>query len=271
MSSGSGIVDGLDGRTRLYWESHGTGDPVLLIHGLGLSGGAWWRTIDALAPTMRVITFDHRGIGQSESPTYAYTTEALADDAVSILEDLAIDRVHVYGFSLGGMVAQQVALRHPARVQSLVLGATHSGGRRAALPESEVMAFFRRRAAMPSEEAAWASVPYNYGSRSRDEQVERIAEDIERRLSNPFNELAYRAQLLAASLHNCYGRLERIRAPTLVVHGARDRIIPVANAHLTADRVPGARLEILRDAGHLYPTEEPAVDEAIGTFFAAHA
>lgn len=271
MSASSGIVDGLDGRTRLYWESAGTGDPVLLIHGLGLSGGAWWRTVEALAPKMRVITFDHRGIGQSESLTYAYTTEAMADDAVSILDELALERVHLYGFSLGGMVAQQVALRHPDRVRSLVLGGTHSGGRRTAFPESEVVAFFRRRAAMPSEEAAWASVPYNYGPRSRTDQVDRIAEDIERRLQNPFNERAYRAQLLAASLHNCYRRLERIRAPTLVVHGARDRIIPVENAHMTAQRMPGAQLQILEDAGHLYPTEEPAVDEAIGTFFAAHA
>jgi pimeloyl-ACP methyl ester carboxylesterase len=269
VSTGSGIVTGLDGRTRLYWESRGTGDPVLLIHGLGLSGGAWWRTVEALAPSMRVITFDHRGIGQSKSLTYAYTTEAMADDAISILDDLAIDRVHVYGFSLGGMVAQQVALRHPTRVRSLVLGATHSGGRRAAYPESEVVAFFRRRATMPSREAAWASVPYNYGPRSRAEHVDRIAEDIDRRLRNPFNERAYRAQLLAASLHNCYRRLDRIRAPTLVVHGALDRIIPVANADMIADRVPGAQLTILDDAGHLYPTEEPAVDEAIGSFFAA--
>ena len=92
MSSGkSGTVSGLDGHTRLYWEATGTGDPVLLVHGLGLSGGAWWRTVDALAPTMRVITFDHRGIGLSESWTYAYTTEAMADDAVSILDELAID------------------------------------------------------------------------------------------------------------------------------------------------------------------------------------
>jgi pimeloyl-ACP methyl ester carboxylesterase len=270
VTSRSGIVNGLDGRTRLYWESTGTGDPVLLIHGLGLSGGAWWRTVDALAPNMRVITFDHRGVGQSESLTYAYTTEAMADDAVSILEDLAIERVHLYGFSLGGMVAQQVALRHPERVQSLVLGGTHSGGRRAAVPDPEVLAFFRRRATMPAEQAAWESVPYNYGPRSQAEQADRIAEDIERRLQNPFNERAYRAQLLAAWLHNCYGRLDRIRAPTLVVHGARDRIIPVANAHMTAERVPGAKLKILEDAGHLYPTEEPAVDEAIGTFFAAH-
>jgi 3-oxoadipate enol-lactonase len=270
VSSTSGIVNGLDGHTRLYWEANGAGECVLLVHGLGLSGGAWWRTVDALAPAMQVITFDHRGIGRSASWTYAYTTEALADDAVSILDALGIDRVHLYGFSLGGMVAQQIALRHPERVRSLVLGATHSGGRRAAGPDAEVVAFFRQRGRIPSEEAAWASVPYNYGPRSRAEQVDRIAEDIERRLENPFNERAYRAQLLAASLHNCYGRLGRIGAPTLVVHGARDRMIPVANARLTAERVPGARLKILREAGHLYPTEEPTVDEAIGEFFAAH-
>ena len=270
MSTRSGIVKGLDGHTHLYWESVGTGAPVLLIHGLGLSGGAWWRTVDAMAGSVRVITFDHRGIGRSKSLTYAYTTEAMADDAISILDDLALGRVHIYGFSLGGMVAQQIALRHPGRVRSLVLGATHSGGRRAATPESEVMAFFRRRATMPSEDAAWASVPYNYGPRSRVEQVDRIAEDIDRRLRNPFNERAYRAQLLAASMHNCYRRLERIRVPTLVVHGARDRMIPVANAHMTARAVPGAKLTILEDAGHLYPTEEPAVDEAIGEFFSAH-
>jgi pimeloyl-ACP methyl ester carboxylesterase len=189
---------------------------------------------------------------------------------VSILDDLAIDRVHLYGFSLGGMVAQQVALRHPERVRSLVLGATHSGGRRAAAPDADVVAFLRRRGRMPAEQAAWASVPYNYGPRARIEHVDRIAEDVERRLQNPFNERAYRAQLLAASLHNCFSRLERIGAPTLVVHGARDRMIPVANARMTAERVPGARLRILEDAGHLYPTEEPAVDEAVGEFFAAH-
>src|SRR6476646_5372007 len=99
----------------------------------------------------------------------ALDSEAMADDAVSILDDLAIERVHVYGFSLGGMVAQQLALRHPDRVQSLVLGGTHSGGRRAAVPDAEVMAFFRRRATMPAEEAAWASVPFNYGPRSQAE------------------------------------------------------------------------------------------------------
>jgi 3-oxoadipate enol-lactonase len=268
VTAPSGIATALDGRTRLYWEHTGDGPPVLLIHGLGLSGGAWWRTVDTLAPTMRVITFDNRGIGRSESLMPAYTTEAMADDAIAVLDDLGVEEAHIYGISLGGMVAQQVALRHPRRVKSLILGATQPGGRRAVRADDEVMTFFRRRSTMDMEEAAWASVPYNYGPRAREEHVDRIADDIERRMINPFNEQAYRAQLFAAALHNCYGRLDRIRVPTLVVHGEHDRVIPVDNARLMAERIPGSRLRILPEAGHLYPTEEPAVDDSIASFVA---
>jgi pimeloyl-ACP methyl ester carboxylesterase len=270
VSGESGFATALDGRTELYWESTGDGPPVLLVHGLGLSGGAWWRTVDALAPSMRVITFDHRGIGRSEALMPTFTTEAMADDAIAVLDALEIAEAHVYGISLGGMVAQQLALRHPDRVRSLVLGATQPGGRRAVRADDDVMRFFTRRAHMSHEEAAWASVPYNYGPRAREEQVDLIADDIERRLTNPFNEAAYRAQLFAAAMHNCFGRLGRIRAPTFIVHGAHDRVIPVANAHLLADGIPEARLRVLESAGHLYPTEESDVDQAIGSFFATH-
>ena len=268
MSDASGMATAPDGRTRLYWESTGEGDPVLLIMGLGLSGGAWWRTVPVLSRRLRVITFDNRGVGRSRAFSYAYTTEALADDAVSVLDDLGLDRVHVYGISLGGMVAQQIALRHPARVRSLVLGATTAGGPRAIRADGEVVTFFRRRLRMRGEEAARASIPFNYGPRCRSEHFERIEEDIAQRLAHPFAERAYRAQMFAAGLHNCYGRLASIAAPTLVVHGRHDRIIPVANAQLIAERVPGARLQILEESGHLYATEEPEVDDAIAAFLA---
>jgi 3-oxoadipate enol-lactonase len=267
VSADRGFATALDGRTRLYWESSGSGAPVLLIHGLGLSGGAWWRTVDALSPSFRVITFDHRGVGRSESLMPAYTTEAMADDAVSVLDALGLDAVHLYGFSLGGMVAQQLALRHPRRVRSLVLGATQPGGRRAVHADAEVMAFFRRRGGMGREEAARESVQYNYGARCRAEHPDRIAEDIEWRLAQPFNAHAYRAQIFAAALHNCYGRLDRIRVSTLLVHGAQDRIIPVENAHLMAQRLPNCRLTVLEACGHLYATEDPEVDHGIGGFF----
>jgi 3-oxoadipate enol-lactonase len=269
MTAASGSVAASDGRTELYWESTGDGPPVLLIMGLGLSGGAWWRTVPVLARELRVITFDARGIGRSRSVRHNYTVEAMADDAVAVLDGLGLEDAHVYGISLGGMIAQNVALRHPRRVRSLVLGATHAGGPRAARPEREVLEFFRRRSTMEMEEAAWASVPYNYGPRCREQQVDRIAADIEQRIGYAFNRTAYRAQLMAAAMHNTYGRLGRIAAPTLVVHGAQDRIIPAENGRVLAAGIPDARLHMLEGCGHLYPTEEPAVDEEIAAFLAA--
>jgi 3-oxoadipate enol-lactonase len=251
----------------LHWESTGTGDPVLMIMGLGLSGGAWWRTVPVLSRSLRVITFDNRGVGRSRAHLHSYTTEAMADDAVSVLDAAGIERAHVYGFSLGGMVAQQLALRHEDRVRSIVLGATHPGGPRAVQPSDDVIAFFRRRASMSAKDAARASVPFNYGPRCRREHKDRIAEDIQRRLAHPFPERAYKAQMVAASLHNCYRRLKRIEAPTLVVHGREDRIVPVANAEILAERIPRAELRILDHAGHLYSTEQPEVDEDIARFF----
>jgi 3-oxoadipate enol-lactonase len=251
----------------LHWESTGTGDPVLMIMGLGLSGGAWWRTVPVLSRSLRVITFDNRGVGRSRAHLHSYTTEAMADDAVSVLDAAGIERAHVYGFSLGGMVAQQLALRHEDRVRSIVLGATHPGGPRAVRPSDDVIAFFRRRASMSAKDAARASVPFNYGPRCRREHKDRIVEDIQRRLAHPFPERAYKAQMVAASLHNCFRRLKRVEAPTLVVHGREDRIVPVANAEILAERIPRAELRILDHAGHLYSTEQPEVDEDIARFF----
>jgi pimeloyl-ACP methyl ester carboxylesterase len=268
MSGASGLASALDGRTQLHWESTGDGDPVLLIMGLGLSGGAWWRTVPVLARRLRVITFDNRGVGRSRAFSHAYTTDAMADDAATVLEAAGVERAHVYGISLGGMVAQKLALRHPQRVRSLVLGATSPGGPRAVRPDPDVIAFFRRRVHMAAEEALRASAPINYSPRCREEHPDRIEEDFAQRLAHPFSSSAYRAQLFAAAWHNAYGALPRIAVPTLVVHGRLDRAIPVGNGQLIADRIPGARLRILDEAGHLYPTEEPGADAAIARFFA---
>jgi 3-oxoadipate enol-lactonase len=255
----------------LHWQRTGSGPPVLLIMGLGLSGGAWWRTVPVLAQRLEVITFDNRGVGRSQALLYAYSTAAMADDALSVLDAAGVDCVHVYGISLGGMVAQQLALRHPERVRSLVLGATHAGGRHARRPDSDVVAFLRRRMWMRHEEAAWSSVEFNYSERSRKEHPDRIAEDVSQRLAHPFPLQAYRAQLWAGAMHDCYGQLSQIDAPTLVVHGSEDRMIPVENGRMIAARIPGARLIELSDTGHLYPTEAPGVDEEISRFMRAHS
>ncbi len=255
----------------LHWERTGSGAPVLLIMGLGLSGGAWWRTVPVLARRLEVITFDNRGVGRSRALIHAYTTEVMADDAASVLDAAGVDRVHVYGISLGGMVAQQLALRHPERVRSLILGATHAGWRHARHPDPDVLAFLRQRMWMRHEEAVRISLPFNYSDRCRAEHPERIAEDVAQRLAHRFSTQAYRAQLWAAALHDCYHRLDRIEAPTLVVHGSHDRMIPIDNGRMIAARIPGAQLVELEGTGHLYPTETPHVDEEISAFMREHS
>lgn len=242
--------------------------PVLLVMGLGVSATGWWRTIPVLAEGRPVIAFDNRGVGRSGRPTGPYSTAEMADDAIAVLDAAGIERAHVYGISLGGMIAQEIALRHPERVAGLVLGATISGGEPAVMPDEATLAFFRRRAEMPAFEAVWASVPYSYGPVTRREQAQRIADDLEQRLRFPIEPEPYSAQLAASLGHDAYERLRQIEAPTLVVHGEEDRMIPPANGSVLAEAIPGARLETWPDAGHIYPTDEPEADRSVARFLA---
>jgi pimeloyl-ACP methyl ester carboxylesterase len=179
---------------RLYWEEAGSGDPVLLIMGLGMNATGWWRTIPVLAEHHRVLAFDNRGVGRSDRPPGPYSVPMLADDAAAVLAAAGVESAHVYGISLGGMIAQEVALRHGARVRGLVLGATTAGGALGVPAAEETLAFFRRRGQMPAEEGVWASVPYNYSARTRREHGDRIAEDIVQRLRYPIESAPYLAQ-----------------------------------------------------------------------------
>lgn len=250
----------------LYYESTGAGAPVLLVMGLGMNATGWWRTVPVLAERLRVLAFDNRGMGRSGATPGPYSTAQLADDAVAVLEAAGEPSAHVYGISLGGMIAQELALRHPDRVRSLVLGATTPGGALGVPADAATLAFFERRAAMPPEEAVWASVPYNYGPGGRERHAGRIGEDIVERLRFPFAADAYRAQLAAAMGHDVADRLGAIGAPTLVVHGDADRMVPTANGRRLAEEIPGARLIELPGAGHLYFTDAPQADRDVLAF-----
>jgi pimeloyl-ACP methyl ester carboxylesterase len=253
----------------LYYERSGSGPPVLLIMGLGMNATGWWRTIPVLAGAgLEVITFDNRGVGRSGRPEGPYSAAAMADDALTVLDACGVERAHVYGISLGGMIAQEVALRAPERVHRLVLGATTPGGELAVGADEQTLTFFRRRAEMTAEEAVWASVPYNYARRTREHHCQRIADDIVQRLRFPIEARPYEAQLTAALGHDTGSRLATITAPTLVVHGAEDRMVSPVNGEILAERIPGAALATLPEAAHLYPTDEPEADRMIAEFLA---
>ena len=245
---------------RLHWEdTGGAGPPVLLIMGLGMNATGWWRTVPALSD-FRVIAFDNRGVGRSDRVPGPYTTAEMADDAVSVLDAAGVESAHVYGISLGGMIAQEVALRHPDRVRALVLGATTAGGANLVPAAEDVNAFVRLRAQMTAEHAVWASVPINYSRRTRAEGGDRIAEDIAQRLRFPVEAEYYSAQLAAAHGHDA--AVGEIQAPTLVVHGDEDVLIPPANGERLAELVPGAELAMW-SAAHLYFTDEPEADRYV--------
>jgi len=259
-----------NGTISLYHESTGAGPPVLLVMGLGMTATGWWRTVPVLAAAgLRVLTFDNRGVGRSDRPAGPYTTAAMADDAIAVLDAAAVRRAHVYGISLGGMIAQEIALRHPDRVERLVLGATTPGGSRAVSADPQTLDFFRRRGLMPAEEAVWASVPYNYSARTRTEHGDRIAEDIRERLRFPIEPASYAAQLAAGLAHDAHDRLAQIAADTVVVHGLQDVMVPPANGALLTRLIPGARRIELAGAAHLYPTDELDADHRIAAFLAA--
>jgi pimeloyl-ACP methyl ester carboxylesterase len=154
-------------------------------------------------------------------------------------------------------------------VLGLVLAATTPGGKHAVAPDAETLAFFHRRAQMPAEEAVWASVPYNYAARTRRDGGRRIGEDIAQRLRYPIEPEPYAAQLAAALGHDAYERLGAISHPTLVVHGAEDRMVHPDNARLLAELIPAARLQLWEQTAHLLFTDEPHVDPAISDFLGA--
>jgi 3-oxoadipate enol-lactonase len=262
-----------NGTVKLHWESFGEGPAVLLVAGQGMTVDGWWATIPVLARSFRVIAFDNRDTGRSSRLPWPYSVTHMAQDAVAVLDAAGEKRAHVYGISLGSLVAQEVALRHPDRVQALALGASSAGGFAAYKPPSSSFAqtFLVRAGAMGPEEAAWAAVPYTYAEKTRRSHPERIVADIAHRVSSPPEPLAYLHQAGAVALHDAYERLNQMAPPTLVVHGEQDVFVPPANALVLAERIPGAKLRLWPDAAHLYTIDEPRADQEIARFLMHHS
>ena len=244
-------VDG----AKLYWEDGGDGPPLLLIQGLGFSAAMWFRLLPALEARYRVVRYDARGIGRSDVPEGPYSVYRMADDAAAVLDAAGVDQAHVFGCSLGGIVAQEVALSHPDRVRSLTLCCTHAGGTDTIWPDEKVMDMLRNRATMSPEDAARASIDVGYAaSTPRD----RIEEDIAKRLELPTSNEGYTNQLMAGlGYPGTRDRLGQVTVPTLVITGDADQMVPPANSDILAAAIAGARKVVVPGAGHVIFTDAP--------------
>ena len=235
---------------RMYYEEHGGGYPLLLVNGLGSDHLEWLHQIPAFTARFRGIVFDNRGTGKTDVPPGPYTTAEMADDAASLLRALGIPRAHVLGVSLGGMIAQEVALRHPDLVDGLVLGCTGPGGELSVRPSPEAMAAFAQAKGEDREAELRRMLPFLYTDACIRERPEEIEGFIRRRLDHPTPPEGYLAQLSAAVTHDASSRLEKIRARTLVIAGDADRLVNWENSVRLAGRIPGAKLVVLPGAPH---------------------
>jgi pimeloyl-ACP methyl ester carboxylesterase len=243
----------------LYYETLGAAGapPLLMLRGLARTVRHWGAVLDELAPSFRVIVMDNRGAGRSSVPLPPYSTRLMADDAASVLDHAGIDRATVLGVSLGGMIAQQLCLRHPERVSRLVLGCTRAGGRTGRRVSREATLALLGAIRSSEADALAHTAPFVLSPDFLRDHPEVVAEWQRIALEQPMRRRGFLGQAIAALWHDTSRELHRIGALTLVVTGDADRLIDAENSRYLASRIPGARLETLRGAGHDFPTERP--------------
>ena len=256
----------------MYYEEQGSGEPLLLI--MGLSGHTlfWMFQAPVLAQKYRVITFDNRGAGRTDAPAGDYSTRQMADDAAALLDHLGIERAAVVGWSMGGMIAQELALAHPQKVKRLVLLASLPRAHAWGHPWLDFGEQAREKGLDPRGLTIW-SLPWMYTPAFMT-QLDMVQTALDRAALDPFpiSAQGFAGQAAACRAHNTLDRLGQVGAPTLVLVGAEDILTPPYYSREMAERIPGARLQILERGGHGMAIEYPqAVNEALLTFLAEEA
>ena len=241
---------------RISWDRRGSGEPLLLIQGLGYGRWGWEPVVEPLARSFDVLTFDNRGIGESDVPPGPYTAAEMAADAVQVLDEAGIERAHVVGTSLGGMIAQELALAYPERVDRLVLACTTPGGQKAHPMPQVTVALMAEAATLQPAVALRRFVENALAPASVAAHPELVERIMAHRLATAQQPAAWAAQASAGATFDAYDRLGALAAPTLVQHGDEDVVVDPRNADLLVELLPDARLERV-PGGHLFFWEAP--------------
>ncbi len=246
-------------------------ETLLCIQGLGARAADWGAELPAaLAAHFRVVTFDNRGTGGSSKPREAWSLEDMAADALAVLDAVGAERAHVLGVSMGGMIAQLFALDHAERVERLVLLSTSFGGPSAVRPGPEMSRVLMPPRDTPPEQIMRNALELISAPGWAESHPDAVEELVRLSVEQPTPKYAFSAQLQALLSSDRSERVRHIEQPTLVVHGDADRLIPVENAHLLAERIPAARLEILEGVGHMAMWEAPQkLSEVVLDFLAS--
>jgi pimeloyl-ACP methyl ester carboxylesterase len=259
--------------SELHVERRGDGEPLLLVQGMGANGAHWGEPfLRELERDFELVLYDHRGIGRSGPLSGDVTTADLAGDALALLDALQIERAHVLGFSMGGMVAQELALTAAQRVATLVLVGTTAGGTQSKPTSGDVVQALTAAVLSGDRERVLRTgfglvVSGDYAADAANYATFAAAAR-----EHPASIQILMEQQAAVVAHDAYGRLRGLAPPTLVIHGTEDRILSPINGDLLASLIPGARLELLDGAGHLVYWEQPErTAQLVREHAAAHA
>ena len=248
----------------VYYEVHGSGEPLVLISGLGYDHWMWHRMVPGLAGQAQVIVFDNRGVGKTDKPPGPYTAQMLADDTAGLLEALGIARAHVMGHSMGGFVAQALVLSRPQMVSKLILSATNFGGPRHIPVTPEALAVLTDMTSDPIERLR-RGIVISTAPGFAEANPDLIETWLAYRVQNPILPAPYQAQLAIGlalmSKEACFEhQFKNVQVRTLILFGEHDKVVPPGNAGLLAREIPHGTVKILPNAGHFFPMEVP--DEA---------
>jgi len=241
----------------IAYQLTGAGEPLVMI--MGITGSKWhWLGFDRrLGEDFLTIAFDNRGIGETTAPEGPYTIPQMAEDTIGLLDSIGIDRAHVFGVSMGGMIAQELALAHPDRVRTLILGCTNFGGTTQILPAPGVYQRAFIIAGKGAEQATRDILSVNLRPDFMKKHSDVVEELVRYGLAHRVKKHVLAAQIAAVSGHDTASRLSAITAPTFILAGDADELIPPQNSIEIAGRIPQAQITFLPGVGHMFWVEAP--------------
>lgn len=259
---------------KIRYEIRGQGDPLALIMGFSANGRLWGEPfLSGIEKRFQTVVIDNRGTGESDKPDQPLTLLDIADDVAAVLDHAKIARAHIYGISMGGMVAQEFALNHPARVRGLVLGCTTCGMKHGTPPNPDEVAKLMPRPGLSAEEQARLAFSAACGRAFLNSKhgQEVISQAIKEQSQYPITpQHTYIRQMEAVQGFDTFDKLGQIKASTMVIHGYDDTLVPYTNAEILHKAIPGSKLHILKGIGHIFPWEAPEESVRIpGDFLAS--
>ncbi len=241
----------------IYYEIIGQGEPLVMIRGLGSNVDHWYEQAPVLSKKYQLLVFDNRGIARSSDPEGPFTTRDMAADTAALMETAGIKSAHVLGYSMGGMVAQEMALNYPEKVNGLILVATDCGITLRIKAKPEVARLFSDMVSLGTPEAKLAAAGCLYAKQTFETKTEVIQRYNEVSMRFPASQEIMARQWAAVTQHDACNRLQNIFSPTLTLTGSEDVLIPPENAKIIAERIPDARMSAIDEGGHLFLIEQP--------------